>query len=111
MLSCIESLVESDENTIEGLMREESRPNETIIALWYDLISNIQAQYEELEGSSNAVEAVRLSFQKSWPGSPMVDYVDGVPKWCYIMPKWLFSPWWPNQECTWYFSEILHATG
>ena len=29
------------------------RTRETIIALCYDLVTNIQAQYEELQGSSN----------------------------------------------------------
>ena len=31
-------------------------------ALWYDQITNIRAQYEELEGSSDTVEVARLSF-------------------------------------------------
>ena len=35
---------------------------EIITALWYDLITNIRAQYEELVGSSNTMEAARLSF-------------------------------------------------
>ena len=33
--------------------------------------------------------------------NPFGDYVDG-------MPKWLFPPWQPNQEGTWYVFEILH---
>ena len=53
-----------------GLVGEESRPKETITALWYDLITNIWAQYEELEGSSNMVEVARLSFQHSSSYSP-----------------------------------------
>ena len=89
---------------------EESGPKETIIALWYDLIMNIRAQYEEQEGSSDTVEVARLSFQQSWSNLPL-DYVDGVPKWCYAMPKWLFPPWHPNHEGTWYFSEILQVKG
>ena len=39
-----------------GLTREESRPKETITALWYDLITNIRVQYEELEGFSDTVK-------------------------------------------------------
>ena len=41
-------------------MEEESRPKETITALWYDLITNIQARYEELEGTFDMVEVARL---------------------------------------------------
>ena len=83
---------------------EESRPKEISIVLWYDLITNIWAQYEELEGTSHMVEVARLSFQQSWSNSPLVDYIDGVPKWCYTMPKRLFPPWQSNQEGTCYFS-------
>ena len=32
-----------------GLTGQESRPKETIIVVWYDLVMNIRAQYEELE--------------------------------------------------------------
>ena len=39
-----------------GLAGEESRPKETITALWYDLITNIRVQYEELEGFSDTVK-------------------------------------------------------
>ena len=92
-----------------SLTGEESRPKETITDLWYDLIRNIRAQYEELEGSLDMVEVASLSFRQSWSDSPLVDYVDGVPKWCYTTPKWLFPPWQPNQEGTWYFSEILRT--
>ena len=42
--------------------------------------------YEEMEGSLDTVDVVRLSFQQLWSDSPFVDYVDGV-------PKWLFPPW------------------
>ena len=42
-------------------------------------------------------------FQQSWSDSPFVDYVDGMPKWCYTTPKWLLTPWQPNHEGTWYF--------
>ena len=46
------------------LAGEESRPQkETMTTLWHDLITNIRAQYEELEGSSNMVEVASLSFQ------------------------------------------------
>ena len=48
------------------LSGEESRPRETITALWYDLVTNIRAQYEELQGSSDTMEAMKLSFQHSW---------------------------------------------
>ena len=51
-----------------------------ITALWYDLVTNIRAQYEELQGSLDTLEATRLSFQQSWSNSPLVDYVNGVPK-------------------------------
>ena len=95
-----------------GLARKERRPKETITALWYDLIPNIGAQYEELEGTSDTMEDASLFFQQSWSDSPkLVDYVDGMPKWCYTTPKWLFPTWQPNQKGTWYFSEILHIVG
>ena len=84
------------------LVGEESRPKETVIALQYDLSTKIRAQYEELEGSSNTVEIARLSFQNSWSDSPLVDYVDGVPEWCYTTPNWLFPPQEPNHEGTWF---------
>ena len=34
------------------LSGEESRPRQIIIPLWYDLVTYIGAQYEELQGSS-----------------------------------------------------------
>ena len=45
----------------------------------------------------------------TWLDLPLVDYVNGVPKWCYTTYKWLYPPWQPKQEGTWYISEILQG--
>ena len=65
-------------------------------ALWYDQITNIRAQYEELEGSSDTVEGARIFFQQLRLDSPLVEYVNNMLRWCYTMHKWLYPPWRPD---------------
>ena len=80
------------------LSREESRPKETITALWYnDLIMNIsiwRAGRIFRHGGSWR----DFPFNNHGQIRPLVYYVDGMTKWCYTTRKWLFPHWQPNQE-------------
>ena len=66
-------------------------------ALWYALVTNIQAQYEELQGSLDTQEDTRPSIQKSWSDSPLVDYVNHVAM-CASPHLSLCLPWQNDQH-------------
>ena len=69
---------------------------ESLIMIWFNLISMLRGEFESLKGPSDVSEKARARFLLKWRGSPMLQMVDGKAKWIYPPPQWLFPSSVPN---------------
>ena len=69
---------------------------ESLMMIWFNLISTLQGEFESLQVPQDASEEARARFLLKWRGSPMLQMVDGKAKWIYQQPRWLFPPSLPN---------------
>ena len=69
---------------------------ESLMMIWFNLISTLRGEFERHQGPSDASEEVRAHFLLKWRGSPMPRMVDGTIKWIYQSPRWLFPSSVPN---------------
>ena len=56
-------------------------PVESLMMIWFNLISTLRGQLESLQGSSDTNEEARARFMLKWSGSSMLQMVDGEAKW------------------------------
>ena len=81
------------------LFTEKRTPSaESLIMIWFNLISTLQGKFDSLQGPSDTSEEARYRFLLKWRGSPMLHMVDDNAKWIYQPPRWLFPPRVPNIE-------------
>ena len=71
---------------------------ESLMMIWFNLISTLQGEFDSLQGPSNASEEGRCHFFLKWRGSSMLQMMDGNVKGIYQPPRWLFPRRVPNIE-------------
>ena len=80
----------------ETFSGKRTPPVESLMMIWFNLISTLRGEFERLQGPSDASEEARPHFLLKWSGSSMLQMVDGKAKWNYQPPRWLFPPSVPN---------------
>ena len=84
-----------DRKMYQGIFSKQRPPPESIKLIWHTLITTLRAQYEQIDGTDDASELMRLNFRKRWCKTPMAVEIGVDIRWQYVVPRWLFPP--PNR--------------